>query len=320
MPLDVSVDKCSATENEPAANGHSETSQAALKVILSFDVEEHHLIEAAVGLSISPKRMSHYRQRLEVTSRWILEQLDQRNIKATFFIVGEVAVDNPSLVRDIHRAGHEIASHGWNHRRVHHFTPATFRKDVLNSKDALEELIGEAVVGYRAPTFSIVRQTAWALDVLAEAGMEYDSSIFPVWHDRYGVPGAPRFPFKARGKAHEVLELPPAILRVLGNNLPAGGGGYFRLFPLLLLRRAINQISKGMPPVAMLYFHPWEFDTEQDRLPLGWLNRIRTYTGLSRSRKRLVTLLAEHTFVRAVDVARSLRQNKDTMPSYTMSP
>ncbi len=277
------------------------------RVILSFDIEEHYRIEAARGLNVSSEQIAHYRERMDWTTRWLLDQLGPRGIRATFFIVGQIVQHNPGLIRAIHAAGHEVASHSWDHQRVHNFTPATFREDVRQSKDALEQVTGAAVVGFRAPTFSVVRQTAFALDVLAELGMRYDSSIYPVRHDRYGVPDAPRWPFRARVGNSTLLELPPATWRVLGANLPVGGGGYFRLFPLAVMERGIRQtIRQGQPPVVMLYFHPWEFDPEQQRLPLRRLNRLRTYVGLSRSRARLIRLLDRHTFRRAGDVAAEL--------------
>jgi len=280
---------------------------AAPQVILSFDVEEHHRIEAAAGVTIDPALKAHYCERLEPSTRWLLDQLERTATKATFFIVGEIAKHNSKLVRAIHQAGHEIASHGWDHRRVLNMTPAVFRKDVQQSIDALEQVTGEAVLGYRAPTFSIVHETAWALDVLVELGMAYDSSIYPVRHDRYGVPAAPRSPFMARGTRHAILELPPATLRFLGMNAPMGGGGYFRLFPLLFTQWALRQMrAHGRPAVAMLYFHPWEFDPEQPRLPLGLLSKFRTYVGIGRSRDRLVSLLGKHRFARAIDVAKML--------------
>ncbi len=283
----------------------------AAPVILSFDVEEHYRIEAAVGLSIDPAFKSHCCQRLGSSTHWLLEQLDRWGIRATFFIVGQIAQDSPELVRAIARAGHEVASHSWDHQRVHRLTPAAFREDVRRSKDALEQVVGQPVLGYRAPTFSIVRQTAWALDVLAEEGMVYDSSIFPVRHDRYGVPDAPRSPFLARGRQHTILELPPVTLRVLGMNAPMGGGGYFRLFPLFMTKWAIRQtLSTTFPPVAMLYFHPWEFDPQQQRLPLGWLSRLRTYVGIGRTPDRLNSLLGKYRFARAVDVALQLEQGQ----------
>ncbi len=278
-----------------------------MSIILSFDIEEHDRIEAARGLTINCQQKTHYRQRMDYATRWILEELAARRVPATFFVVGQIAESNPALVRAIAAAGHEVASHSWDHRRVHHFTPATFRDDVRRSKDSLEQATGAAVVGFRAPTFSVVRETLWAIDVLAELGMRYDSSIYPVRHDRYGIPDAPRWPFLARGETSTLLELPPATWRVLGANLPVGGGGYFRLFPLAVMRRGLAQtLRQGQPPVAMLYFHPWEFDPDQERLPLRRLNRFRTYVGLSRSRNRLAALLDHRVFERAVDVAESL--------------
>src|SRR5262249_1287309 len=157
--------------------------------------------------------------------------------------------------------------------------------------------------------------TAWAIDVLAELGMAYDSSIYPVHHDRYGVPGAPRGPFRVQGTRHSVLELPPATLRFLGMNAPMGGAGYFPLFPLFFTNWALRQMGRHcQPPVAPLYFHPWEFDSGQARLPLGRLNRFRTYVGISRTRRRLLSLLARHRFVRAIDVARRLNRASKDLP------
>jgi len=291
------------------------------KIILSFDIEEHFRIEAAAGLSLDPKLKARYSERLEPSTDWLLDQLAEVQAQATFFIVGEIAKHNPQLIQRIARAGHEVASHGWDHRRVHHFTPAAFREDVLRSKEALEDLTSEAVVGYRAPTFSITRDTAWALDVLAELGMLYDSSIYPVRHDRYGVPSAPRSPFMAQGEQRTLLELPPATLRLGLMNVPMGGGGYFRLFPLFLTRWAIHQMNHScQPAVANLYFHPWEFDPEQERLPLGRLARFRTYVGIRRSRGRLASLLTQYSFSRAVDVAQALlAPGLEALPTFAVS-
>jgi polysaccharide deacetylase family protein (PEP-CTERM system associated) len=290
------------------------------QTVLSFDVEEHHRIEAAAELSIGDGLMAHYRERLGPSTHWLLDQLAEHNIQATFFVVGEIARHSPDLVRAIHRGGHEVASHSWDHQRVHRLTPPQFRADVRRSKDALEQVTGEAVVGYRAPTFSVMRQTAWAIDVLAEEGMRYDSSVYPVRHDRYGVPGAPRAPFLARGLRHDLLELPPATVRLFGANFPDGGGGYFRLFPLLLLKLALRQLHRSCdPPAAMLYFHPWEFDPQQQRLPLRRLNRFRTYVGIARSGARLRALLAGRRFTRAIDLAEQLRPRRPTLPVFEVA-
>jgi polysaccharide deacetylase family protein (PEP-CTERM system associated) len=286
-------------------------------VVLSFDVEEHDRIEAAAGLTIDPALKGQYRDRLASSTSWLLDELGGRGIKATFFVVGQIAEYNPAVVRSIHRAGHEVASHGWDHRRLHEMTAASFRRDVRQAKDALEQVTGAAVVGYRAPTFSIVRRTAWAIDVLAELGVLYDSSIYPVRHDRYGIPDAPRTPFLALGSNRAILEIPPATLRVLGANIPVGGGGYFRLLPLAAMGCAVRQIRRACsPPVVMLYFHPWEFDPEQPRLPLRRLNRFRTYVGINRARGRLSELLTRHRFGRAVDVLEWLDPADDALPRF----
>lgn len=281
--------------------------QGQVQVILSFDVEEHDRIEAAAGLEVDASLKAHYRDRLAPPTEWILEELEARGLRATFFIVGRVARAHPDLVLAIQRAGHEVASHGWDHRSVLRMTPDSFREDLRKSRDVLEQVTGEAVVGFRAPTFSIVGRTSWALDILAEEGMLYDSSIYPVRHDRYGEPRAPRMPFLARGARGTILEIPPATLRAFGCNLPVGGGGYFRLFPLAVMDRGIRQAARELvPPVAMLYFHPWEFDPDMRRLPLKRLSRFRTYVGIGRSRGRLAALMSRYVPSRAVDVARQL--------------
>ena len=188
------------------------------------------------------------------------------------------------------------------------------------SKDALEQVTGVPVFGYRAPTFSIVAETSWALDILAESGFAYDSSIYPVRHDRYGVPDAPRAPFFAQGLQQSLLEIPPLVLRLWGWNAPMGGGGYFRLFPTFLMRRALQQVARDcQPAVAMLYFHPWEFDPSQNRLPLGRVSAFRTYVGINRTRERLTTLLADGSFLRAIDVARQILADGDELPTFTLN-
>jgi polysaccharide deacetylase family protein (PEP-CTERM system associated) len=290
-------------------------------IILSFDVEEHHRIEAAAGLTFPPGLRAEYGRRMESCTRWLLDELAGLDIRATFFIVGETAHSHPQLVRDVHRAGHEVASHSWDHRRVHRLTPEEFREDVRRSIGIIEDLTGEAVAGYRAPTFSVTRQTAWAIDVLAELGLCYDSSIYPVRHDRYGVPDAPRAPFRVRGHERSLLEIPPATLRLCGVNVPVGGGGYFRLLPLWLMERAFAQVRcRCRPPVTMLYFHPWEFDPDQPRLPLGRLSRFRTYVGTGRSRGRLKALLSRHRFCRAIDIAAAIEERATPLPAFSLVP
>jgi polysaccharide deacetylase family protein (PEP-CTERM system associated) len=286
--------------------------------VVSFDVEEHCRIEAAAGLTVPQDRQNEYAARMDATTRRLLDQLASAGVRATFFIVGEIATTHPALVKSIHAAGHEVASHSWDHRRVHRFDPKSFREDLMRSKDALEQATGERVCGFRAPTFSVVRETAWAVDALAECGFEYDSSIFPVRHDRYGIPDAPRRPFVAVGAEREIIELPPLTYRVAGMNLPVAGGGYFRLFPPAVMRAGLRQAGRGDGPnVAMLYFHPWEFDPDQPRLPLGRLSRWRTYVGIGKTTVRLDKLLRGYQFRRAIDVVREMKT--ETLPRYRVA-
>jgi polysaccharide deacetylase family protein (PEP-CTERM system associated) len=289
--------------------------------ILSFDVEEHHRIEAAYGLDCPAVLKEDYARRMEATTRTILERLAAVEAKATFFVVGEIAETHPKLVRDIAAAGHEIGSHSHDHRRVDRFTAAEFAADLVRSKVALEQAGGQPVVGFRAPTFSVTRATPWAIDALVEAGFRYDSSIFPVHHDRYGIPDAPRMPFRAIGREREILELPPATWRVAGQNLPVAGGGYFRLFPPAIMRRGLAQLeARTVPAVGMLYFHPWEFDADQPKLPLRRLSKWRTYVGIHKSLDRLDRLLKRHRFRRAIDVADELALTKERLVRFAVAP
>jgi len=291
-------------------------------VVLSFDVEEHHRIEAAAGLQVANDLKADYAARMERSTRGLLDQLAAAAVPATFYVVGQIAETHPQLIRAIAAAGHEIGTHSWNHQRVHRFSEIAFREDVLRSKGVLESVSGQPVVGYRAPTFSVVRETSWAVDVLAECGLRYDSSIFPVRHDRYGVPDAPRTPFVVEGLRGSILELPPVTYRAFGQNLPVAGGGYFRLFPLGMMRAGIAQLALSEPQLAMLYFHPWEFDLDQPRLPLSRVARWRTYVGISKSRDRLSELLVRYAgrFRRAIDVVESLQPISDRLPRFRLAP
>lgn len=288
-------------------------------IVLSFDVEEHDRIEAAVSLTVPPDLKRTYADRMEATTRRLLDQLAAAgNVPATFYVVGEIAISHPKLIRDIAAAGHEVASHSHTHWRIHRFSPDAFREDLKRSVDALEQAGGVKVVGFRAPTFSLMKSTAWAVDELLRVGLTYDTSIFPVRHDRYGVPTAPRQPFFLEGTAGRILELPPLTLRTLGQNLPVAGGGYFRLFPLGFMRAGLTQVADVPNAVGMLYFHPWEFDPGQPKLPLGRVSKFRTYVGVAKSERRLGTLLQAYRgrFRRAVDVAGELA--KADLPTFRL--
>ena len=290
-------------------------------VVLSFDVEEHHRIEAAARLAVPDALKRDYAARMERATRRLLAQLADAATPATFYVVGEVAVTHPALVRDIAAAGHEVGTHSWSHQPVHRLTPAQFRDDLRRSIDALEAAAGVPVFGYRAPTFSVGRRTPWAAEVLAGVGLKYDTSVFPVRHDRYGVPDAPRVPFRLTGAGGAaILELPMATWRVGGQNLPVAGGGYFRLLPLGFARAGIDQLARQGAPLAMLYFHPWEFDPGMPRLPLRGLSRFRTYVGLAKTEGRLSRLLTLYRgrFRRAIDVAEALRAAD--LPAFRLTP
>jgi polysaccharide deacetylase family protein (PEP-CTERM system associated) len=289
------------------------------RVCFTFDVEEHHRIEAAAGLVCPTDLQVEYARRMEDRTRWLLDTLAEFNARATFFIVGQIAATHPALIADIAAPGHEVACHGWDHRRVHHSTPELFRDDLRRAKDSLEQAGGQAVVGFRAPTFSITRETAWAIDVLVEEGFRYDSSIFPVRHDRYGVPDAPRVPFHVQGHTRAILELPPATWRVAGLNLPAAGGGYFRLFPLAILRAAVRQASRAARAAPVLYFHPWEFDPEQPRLPLSRAARFRTYVGIGRTERRLKRLLSQYHSRPMIEAVNELERGGAPLPQYQLA-
>lgn len=290
-------------------------------VVFSFDVEEHDRIEAAAGIPCPAGLRAEYAERMERSTRELLDELARAGAKATFFIVGQIGETHPKLVRAVAEAGHEVASHGYDHRRVHRFTPETFREDLRRSRGALEQASGAKVVGYRAPTFSVVRATAWAVDALADEGFLYDSSIFPVRHDRYGVPDAPRVPFRVAGERREILELPPATLRLAGQNLPVAGGGYFRLFPPAVLRAGVRQLHRQPTGVGVLYFHPWEFDPGQPKLPLKRLSRWRTYVGVAKTTPRLRALLRRYAgrCRRAADVAAELAGHGGELPLFRLS-
>lgn len=275
--------------------------------MLSFDVEEFFQVQAAALGGLRPEDWDRYDLRLAPCVDHILELLAAHNAGATFFVLGWVARREPEVVRKIAAAGYEIASHGMDHRMVHLLSKDDFRADIRQSKSLLEDLSGRAVLGYRAPTFSITRRTAWALDVLAEEGFGYDSSIFPIRHDRYGVPDAPCRPFRAKGPGGaEILEIPPLTLRVLGMNMPVGGGGYLRLLPSHVLAHAIRKAQWQNQP-GMIYLHPWEFDPGQAILPMSRVSRFRHRVNLARTSAKLTRLLSRFDFGSVESCLESLR-------------
>jgi polysaccharide deacetylase family protein (PEP-CTERM system associated) len=228
-------------------------------------------------------------------TRRLLALLDEFGVKATFFVLGWVAEREPGLIREIQAKGHEIASHGYGHELIYHIGSERFREDVRRSKGILEGITGLAVRGYRAPSYSITPRSLWALDILLEEGFSYDSSIFPVHHDTYGMPDAPRFPYTHERAGGRLREFPlttlPIRLARWQYNLPIAGGGYLRLFPVALIRHGIERINRMEQKPAVLYLHPWEIDPGQPRIRAGWKSRFRHYNNLARTEGKLRHLL-----------------------------
>jgi polysaccharide deacetylase family protein (PEP-CTERM system associated) len=263
--------------------------------MLSFDVEEYFQVEAAAE-GVQREEWPEYEPRLEASIEKILSLLDEFKIKATFFVMGWVAQHEAEVVRRIAEAGHEIASHGMDHQMVTKLRIQDFREQVVESKKILEDLCGQKVVGYRAPTFSIVRETMWALDVLGEAEYEYDSSVFPIRHDRYGMPDAPIEVHWTQGpNGRKILEIPPLVLPVMGMNVPAGGGGYLRLLPVWITEWAMIKAEREGRS-GMIYLHPWEFDAEQPVLPMNRMSLLRHRVNLGRTQKKLRYLMERFRF------------------------
>jgi polysaccharide deacetylase family protein (PEP-CTERM system associated) len=261
--------------------------------VLTVDVEEYyHGVEFAAALG--PEALAALPSRVVAQTERLLDLLDAHGARATFFTLGVVAQRFPRLVRSLVARGHELASHGWDHTPVFRLEAEGFRADVRRARRALEGAAGRAVRGYRAPNYSIRSDTPWAFAILAEEGHAYDSSIHPIAHDRYGFPRAPRFAHALPG-AGGLWEVPVGTARVLGTNLPLGGG-FFRLFPGVLLREAIASVNRRERQPLVLYVHPWELDPRQPRPAMPWSHRLRHYVGLAGAEGKLRTLLATFRF------------------------
>lgn len=257
---------------------------------MTIDVEDYFQVSAFEG-SIDRRDWGNLPCRIERNMDVILSMLDEADVKATFFTLGWIADRYPGVVRNIISNGHELASHGYGHQRVSDLDREQFRQDVDRAKKILEDQSGQTVSGYRAPSFSISDRNRWAIDVLEETGHRYSSSIFPVKHDHYGMPGAPRHPWQPNGK-DGLWELPPTTVPMMGRNLPAAGGGWFRLMPYGLSRWLINQVNTKELSPCMFYFHPWEIDPDQPRQRGARLkSRFRHYVNLKHMQGKLRHLL-----------------------------
>ena len=255
---------------------------------LTIDVEDYFQVSAFAPY-IRRDEWEQRECRVERNVQRILELLAQKQIKATFFTLGWVAERYPQLVRDIVAGGHELASHGYGHERASDLSQAAFTQDVTRAKKLLEDLGGAPVLGYRAPSFSIGTGNLWAFDVLAQAGYQYSSSVYPIKHDHYGMPDSPRFAYRL---ASGLLEIPITTLRMGNRNLPSSGGGYFRLLPYALSRWMLRKVNQQDRESAIFYFHPWEIDPEQPRVAgIDLRTRFRHYVNIGRTERRLISLM-----------------------------
>jgi polysaccharide deacetylase family protein (PEP-CTERM system associated) len=261
---------------------------------LTIDVEDYYHV-SGFEHCVSRSQWARFESRVEASTRRLLDLLDESETRATFFVLGWVADRHPRLVRAIAAAGHEVGCHSYWHRLIYEQTPAEFRADLRRGRDVLERLLGQRVDAYRAPSFSITRDSLWALEILSEEGFRVDSSIYPTRHDRYGVPAAPLGPHLIDVPAGPIWEFPPPVWPLLGYRLPIGGGGYFRLYPYAFTRFGLRAINKAGRPFAV-YVHPWELDPDQPRLNPGWARAFRHYVGLRRTAGRLARLLRDFRF------------------------
>ena len=262
---------------------------------MTVDVEDYFHVSVFDGI-VPRSRWADMESRVCANTERLLDIFDEFNVRSTFFMLGWVAERHPGLVRDIAQRGHEIASHGYAHRLIYDQTPAAFRDDVRRAKQLLEDAAGCFVAGFRAPSYSVTPRSLWALDVLIEEGYRYDASIFPIRHDRYGIPVSPREPFPIDRSGGSLMEVPGSTVRLGPLNLPIAGGGYFRILPYAWTRWGIARLNAVEHQAAVFYIHPWEIDPEQPRLQAGWLGRFRHYRNLDKTEDRLRALLTDFRF------------------------
>jgi polysaccharide deacetylase family protein (PEP-CTERM system associated) len=262
---------------------------------MTIDVEDYFHVSAFEGV-VQRDEWDSYERRVAVNTRRLLEMFERADVRATFFVLGWVAEREPALVRAIVAGGHELASHGYAHRLIYQQEPSAFRDDVRKAKGLLEQIGGVGVRGYRAPSFSVTPQSRWALDVLVEEGYTYDASVFPIHHDRYGMPGAPRHPYVERGSSGAIAEAPATTVALGPMTMPVAGGGYFRILPYAFTRWAIRHVNDQERMPAVVYLHPWEVDPAQPRINANRVSRFRHYTNLDRTEPRLGRLVRDFRF------------------------
>ena len=262
---------------------------------MTIDVEDYFHV-SVFEKTVDRSRWDTLETRVRANTGRLLDLFDERGVRGTFFVLGWVAERYPDLVKAIAARGHELASHGYAHRLVYDQTPEVFREDVRRAKDLIEAAAAQPVRGYRAPSFSVTSRSLWALDVLVEEGYTYDASIFPIRHDRYGIPGAPRWPHAIDRGRGRIFEVPGSTVRIGSTNLPVAGGGYFRILPYAWTHWGIARVNRTERQPAIFYLHPWEIDPGQPRLPASRLGRFRHYRNLGKVEPRLRRLLADFSF------------------------
>lgn len=276
-----------------------------MKNAITIDVEDYFQV-AALARWAPPHQWENFSLRVEKNTQYLLQRFDEHNVTATFFVLGWVAERCPQIVRDIVAAGHELASHGYSHQLIYNQTQEKFRQETIRSKHMLEDISGKTVEGYRAASYSITNDSLWALDILAETGFRYDSSIFPVRHDRYGIPDAIETPHRiTTPKGHQLTEFPITALKIGSYKLPIAGGGYFRLFPYWFSQWGLSRVNKRQQQPFIFYLHPWEIDPEQPRLPATGLSKFRHYNNLEVCRDRLENLLERFEFATVESILKS---------------
>jgi polysaccharide deacetylase family protein (PEP-CTERM system associated) len=267
-----------------------------MRNVLSVDVEEYFHPTELQGVA-DRSRWYTFPSRIEAQMQALLELLDFHKTSATFFILGWVAERHPKVVRRISACGHEIACHSHLHRLVYDLSPAEFRADTERAVLSIEDACGVSPRAYRAPSFSITRRSMWALEILAENGFTHDSSIYPIVHDRYGIPGFDRHAHMLQTASGPIFEVPVATARISSSTIaPVGGGAYLRLLPYRYTAAGIRRLNESEQQPACIYFHPWEFDLEQPRLDSGRLSKLRTYTGVAGMKRKVEKLLSDFSF------------------------
>jgi polysaccharide deacetylase family protein (PEP-CTERM system associated) len=277
----------------------------------TVDVEEHFQV-SAFEATVHRDQWSGLPSRVVANTKRLLALLDRHAVKGTFFVLGWTAKRHPALVQDIEAAGHEIASHGFWHRIVYGQSPDEFREDIRLGRDVLQDIVGHRVIAYRAPSFSITRRSLWAREILVEEGFEVDSSVFPVHHDRYGIPDAPLEIHRIETPSGPLWEFPPSVACLGGMRLPVGGGGYFRLYPLSVTTVLLRRIHRLERRPFMFYIHPWEVDPEQPRIAVkSRISRFRHYCNLSSTEAKLSALLDQFRFAPMGEVLRTFQKSAD---------